>query len=102
MTSGPSKAAARPIRERLSIIPARVLEDPALRKADICVLVAIGSHTTTGGGQCWASAKTLCREAHVSRNQFFISAKRLIAAGLVARESGQGKGESSRYSIIFE
>ncbi len=91
------------VAERLAIIPARALEDPSLRQADICVLAAIGSHTSTDGGLCWASAKTLSREAHVSLNQFFLSAKRLIAAGLIAREkSGQAKGQSSHYSIVFQ
>lgn len=91
------------LAERLAIIPARALEDRSLRQADICVLTAIGSHTSTDGGLCWANAKTLSREAHVSLNQFFLSAKRLIAAGFIVREkSGQANGQSSHYSIVFE
>jgi hypothetical protein len=88
---------------RYSILPARAQDESyGLSHADISVLVAIGTYTSTDGGRCWANAKTLCKRAHVSRNQFFLSAKRLIAAGLVARESGQAKGESSHYSIIFD
>lgn len=86
----------------LCIIPARALQHPELTGTDIRVLCAIGLHTDRAGAGCWASSKTLCEEAGVSRNHFFISTKRLLAAGLVRRTSGQDSGGTSTYSIILD
>lgn len=86
----------------LCIIPARALRDPTLKGTDIRVLCAIGLHVGRDGSGCFALTRTLCKEAGVHRSQFFASTHRLIAAGLITRESGQAAGKGSRYAIIFD
>jgi len=89
---------------KLCIFPARGLEDPTLSLGtDIRVLAAISKHTNarTGVG-CWAYSRTLAREAGVSRSSFFESTKRLIAAGLIRRDSGKLRGQTSVYSILLD
>jgi hypothetical protein len=87
----------------LCIFPARALEDPTLSGSDIRVLAAIGKHvhSRTGYG-CWASSKTLAKEAGVSISGFFASTKRLLAAGWIRRESRKRDGETSLYSVVFD
>jgi hypothetical protein len=83
-------------------VPARAIKDRALTGTDIRVLCAIGLHVDKNGGGCWASSKTLAVEAAVTRNKFFSSAKKLIAAGVLTRESGHAEGASSTYRIVFD
>jgi hypothetical protein len=90
------------IAETFAMVPTRALDDPTLRQADLCVLLAIASYAHADGGRCWANAKTIATRAHVSQNYFWKSAKRLLEAGLIEREqSGQGAGKSSCYSIVW-
>lgn len=85
----------------LCIIPAAALLDESLTGTDIRVLCAIGKHTDRNGVGCWAKAATLAEEARVSRNQFFISTRRLLASGYIERDSGKEEGAPSNYAIVF-
>jgi hypothetical protein len=87
---------------KFCIIPFRALQEPSLTGSDIRVLAAIGKHTDPSGAGCFARSTTLAREAGVSHNQFWTSTKRLLAARLITRNSGQATGSSSLYSIIFD
>jgi hypothetical protein len=86
-------------------VPPRALQDPTLTGTDIRVLCAIGLHVDKNGEGCWASSKTLALEAGVSRNKFFSAAKKLMAAGIITRESRNSKNggaTSSAYAIVFD
>jgi hypothetical protein len=85
----------------LCIIPAAALEDEELTGTDIRILCAIGKHTDRNGVGCFAKAETLADEARVSRNQFFISTRKLLERGWIERDSGQEEGRPSKYAIVF-
>ena len=85
-------------------MPARALRDPTLTGTDIRVLCAIGLHVGKDGGGCFASSRKLAEEAGVSRNKFFSAAKKLMAAGIITRESKtstNGGPTCSHYAIVF-
>lgn len=88
---------------RLCIFPARALEEESLTDADLRVLAAIGIYTDREGSGCFANVATLMKRARIkARSTWFDSTKRLLAAGLIERESGQLQGRSSNYSVVLE
>lgn len=90
---------ARPLWSRL---PGYALCLSTLTGTDIRVLGAICLHIDSAGGGCFASVQTLAREAGVDRTQFFKSTKRLIAAGVIARESHRFDGRASLYRVAMD
>lgn len=84
----------------LSIIPAHAVADERVSDTQLRVLCAIGTFTSTLGGQMWASISTLAKQCRLSTRSVQRALPALIEAGyLVKRER---PGRSTVYEVVLQ
>lgn len=88
----------------LCIIPARAVLDGDLKPSDLRVLLALGLHTDRAGAGAWPAARTIAKEARVSRSTVFECLKRLEERGYIQRTPRwvEGRQTSSMYAVVLD
>lgn len=90
--------------QRLSVIPARAIEDDRLSKGDLKVLNALGVYADKEGWS-FPSQKTLADKINMTRMSVSRAIKKLCDYGYIASENNfrnNGSQSSNKYRVLFD
>ena len=93
----PNGAAQGP---KYSIIPARALDDPRLKPADIVVLALLCTYANSKSNICWVSDDTLAKRRGVDVSVIRKSMARLKRYGYIERQ--KRKQNTALTTILFD